>query len=65
MFDTVQDKVDIISYKVKEVIKLFNPLVSKGIPFFWDEKGPLLSQKEYLDKLVNYRSNHSKFEDIQ
>ena len=24
--------------------------------------GPLLSQKEYLDKLVNYRSDHSKFE---
>ena len=35
------------------------------IPFFWEEKGPLLSQKEYLDKLVNCRSDHSKFEDMQ
>ena len=27
--------------------------------------GPLLSQKEYLDKLVNCGSDHSKFEDMQ
>ena len=65
MLDTVQAKVDIISHKVKEVIELFTPLVSRGIPFFWEEKGPLLSQKEYLDKLVNCRSDHSKFEDMQ
>ena len=64
MSDTVHAKVDIISHKVKEVIELFTPLVSSGIPFFWEEKGPLLSQKEYLDKLVNCRSDHTKFEDI-
>ena len=34
MLDTVQDKIDIIDHKVKEVIDLFKPLVSKGIPFF-------------------------------
>ena len=45
--------------------KLFNPLVNRGIPFFWEEMGPLLSQKKYLDKLVNCRSDHSKFEDMQ
>ena len=38
MLDTVQAKVDFISHKVKEVINLFTPLVSKGIPFFWEEK---------------------------
>ena len=65
MLDTIQAKVGIISHKVKEVIKLFNPLVSRGIPFFWEEKWPLLSQKEYLDKLVNCRSDHNKFEDMQ
>ena len=65
MLDTVQAKVDIISHKVKDVINLFIPLVSMGIPFFWEEKGPLLSQKEYLDKLVNCRSYHSKFKDMQ
>ena len=63
--DTIQDKVYIISHKVKEVVNLFTPLVGKGIPFFWEEKGPLLSQKEYMDKLVNYRLDHSKFEDMQ
>ena len=65
ILDTVQDKVDVISHKGKEVINLFTPLVSRGIPFFWEEKGPLLSQKEYLDKLVNCRSDHSKFEYMQ
>ena len=65
MLDTLQDKVDIISHKVKEVIKLFTPLVRRGIPFLLEEKGPLLSQKEYLDKLVNCRSDHTKFEDMQ
>ena len=65
MLDTVHAKVDIISHKIKEVINLFTPLVSRGIPFFWEEKGPLLSQKEYLDKLVICRSNHSKFQDMQ
>ena len=65
MLDTVQAKVDFISHKVKEVINLFTPLVSRGIPFFQEENRPLLSQKEYLDKLVNCRSDHSKFEDMQ
>ena len=64
ILNTVQAKVDIISHKVKELINFFTPLVSRGIPFFWEEKGPLLSQKEYLDKLVNCRSDHSKFEDM-
>ena len=65
MLDTVHDKVDIIIHRVKEVTKLFTPLVSRGIHFFWEEMGPLLSQKEYLDKLVKCRSNHSNFEDMQ
>ena len=43
MLDTVLAKIDIIDHKVKEVIKLFTPLVDRGVPFFWEEKGPLLS----------------------
>ena len=65
MLDTVHAKVDIISHRVKEVTNLFTPLVNRGIPFFWEEMGPLLSQEEYLDKLVNCRSDHSKFQDMQ
>ena len=48
MLDTIHAKIGIIEHKVKEVIRLFKPLVYKGIPFFWEEKGPLLSQKDYL-----------------
>ena len=43
MLDTILAKIDIIDHKVKEVIKLFKPLVDRGVPFFWEEKGPLLS----------------------
>ena len=65
MLDTVQDKVDIISHKVKEVTNLFTPLVNRAIPFFWEEMGPLLSQEEYLERLVNCKSDHNKFQDMQ
>ena len=65
IMESVQDKMDFISHRVKEVISLFTPLVNKGIPFFWEEKGPLLTQEKYLEKLVHRRSDHNKFEDMQ
>ena len=65
MMETVQAKMDIISHRFKEVIGLFTQMVNKVIPFFWEEKGPLLTQEEYLEKLVHRRSNHNKFEDMQ
>ena len=65
MLDTIQAKVDIISHRIKKVTNLFTPLVNRGIPFFWEKMGPLLSHEEYLEKLVNCRSNHSKFQDMQ
>ena len=34
--DTVQAKIDIIVHKVKGMLELFKPLVSRGIPFFWE-----------------------------
>ena len=34
MLDTVLAKIDITGHKVKEVIKLFKPLVDRGVPFF-------------------------------
>ena len=49
MLDTMQAKVDIIIHKAKEVTKLFTTLVKKGIPFFWEEMGPLFTQEEYLE----------------
>ena len=52
MLETLQAKIGIIEHKVQKVIKLFKSLVDRGIPFFWEEKGPLLSQKEYWERLV-------------
>ena len=43
MLEIVQAKIDVIKHKVKEVIRLFKPQVDRGIPFFWEEKGPLFS----------------------
>ena len=34
MLENVLEKIDIIDHKFKEVIKLFNPLVDKEVPFF-------------------------------
>ena len=65
MKETVQAKIELIEHKIQEVIKLSKPLTSKGLPFFWEEMGPLLSQKDYKECLVNCRSNHNKFEDMQ
>ena len=61
MLETVREKIEFIKQKVLEVIKLFKTLVSRGIPFFWEEKGPLLSQKEYWECLVHFLLDNNKF----
>ena len=65
MKETVQAKIELTEHKIRDVIKQSKPLTSKGIPFFWEEMGPLLSQKDYKEFLVNYRSNRSKFKYMQ
>ena len=65
MLETVRVKIGFIEDKVQEVIELFRPLVSKGLPLFWEEKGPLLSQKEYRERLVHCRLDNSNFGDMQ
>ena len=64
MLDIVQAKIDIIDHKVKGVIELFKPLKIQGIPFFWEEKGPLLTQEEYIERWVLRRSEHKSFGDM-
>ena len=44
--DTVQAKIDIMSHQIKELIELFNPLLKRGFPLFWEEKGGMWSQTE-------------------
>ena len=34
IMDMVQAKIEVTEHKVREVVKLFRPLVSRGIPFF-------------------------------
>ena len=47
------------------MIKLFKPLVNRGIPFFWEEKGPFLTQEEYLERLILHGADHNKFGGMQ
>ena len=62
--DTIEAKIGIMAHEVKYFIEIFNPLVKMGLPFFWEEKGGMLSQKEYHDRMIRYRSDHSKFTDM-
>ena len=63
--DTIQEKIDIMNHQIKEFIKLFSPLFKRGLPFFWEEKGWMLSQKDYNDRLINCRLDHRQLEDMQ
>ena len=65
MMETVQAKIEVTEHKVQEVVKLFRPLTNRGFPFFWEEMGPLMSQKEYNECLVHCRLDHNKFGDMQ
>ena len=48
--ETVQEKFDVIHHQIKEYIELFNHLFKRGLPFFWEGKGGMWSQKEYNDR---------------
>ena len=61
--DTVKAKMDIMNHQIKEFIELFNPLFKRGIPFFWEEKGGMWSQKDYSDRLINCILHHREFDD--
>ena len=52
-------------YQIKEFIELFNPLFRRGLPFFWELKGGMWSQKEYNDRLISCRLDHRQFDDMQ
>ena len=63
--ETVQAKIDVMHNQIKEFLQLFNPLFKRGHRFFLEEKGGMLSQKEYNDGLINCRSDHRQFDDMQ
>ena len=62
--DTVQDKVDIMAHQVNIFIDMFDALFMKRIPLFWGEKGAMLTQKEYHEKMIECILDHSNFIDM-
>ena len=54
-----------MAHRVKLFMDMFDPLFIKGLPFFWEDKGSMLSKKEYHDYLIECRSYHTKFADMQ
>ena len=41
----VEVKWNFMHNQVNGFVQIFNPLVKRGLPLFWEEKGPMLSQK--------------------
>ena len=50
--ENIEAKIGIMEHEIKVLIKFFNPLVKMGLPFFWKEKGGMLSRKECYDQLI-------------
>ena len=63
--DTIEAKIGIMEHEVKYFIEMFDPLVKMGLPFVWEERGGILTQKEYHDRLIQCKPDHSKFTDMQ
>ena len=60
----VEAKWNFMCKEVDDFVALFKTLVQREITFFWEEKGTMLSQKEYYDRLVECRKERRKFEDM-
>ena len=60
----VEAKWNFMPKQADDFTVLFKPLVQRGLPFFWEEKGPMLSHKEYYDRFVECKKEHRKFEDM-
>ena len=54
-----------MNHEIKLFIESFTPICNKGLPFFWEEKGRMFSQKEYHDCLIDCRLYHRKSHDMQ
>ena len=60
----VEEKWNFARKQADNFAAMIKPLVQRGLHLFWEEKGPMLSQKEYYDILVECRKDHRKFEDM-
>ena len=61
----VEAKIDIMTHQVKLFMDMFDPLFKKGLPFFWEEKGSMMSQNEYQDHLIESRPYYKTFAYMQ
>ena len=62
--ETVQSNIDVMHNQIIEFIDIFNHVFQRGIPFFWEEKGGMWSQKEYNGRLISCRLDHIQFDDM-
>ena len=60
----VETKWNVMCKQADDFAEKVKPLVQRALPFFWEEKGSMLSQKEYYDRLVKCRWDHRQFEYI-
>ena len=65
MMEMVQAQIDVTGHKLQEILRMVKTLANRGLPFFWEERGPLLSQKDYKYFLLDCRSDHRKFGDME
>ena len=59
----VEEKWSFARKQADDFAAMFKPLVQRGLPFFWEEKGPILSQKDFYDSLVKCKQDHRQFKD--
>ena len=50
-----------MAHQLKLCRDMFDPLFKKGIPLFWEEKGTMLTHKEYQEKLIQCSLDHANF----
>ena len=63
--EMLQAQIDVTNHKLWEMLRMFKTLMNRGLPIFWEERGPLLSQKDYQDFMFDCQSDHQKFEDME
>ena len=49
---------------MEHFIEYFDQLFKKGLPFFWQEKGAMLTKNAYYENLIVRRKEHLKFADM-
>ena len=50
---------------IKTLYAIFEPLMDKGLPYFWDNENRLLKKDHYDNLIIAKRNDHSSFEDLE